>query len=180
MPEGRASLTFASFFCDLRNFCCGRDLKISRASWLVSAWGNELADQVTPIVMDLTLRTMRDNLRARIEKDVLDSRRRNYPYHQMPKAPGEEPRDRHSFRSNNIARWINGLLALGAVLWVLTQLPSEAGAFRKSDQCHTQPRLLARFQYGDAIHVLGCVRTSSKIQTFSPAVLSEGSALDGD
>jgi len=86
-------------------------------------WGNELADQVTPIIMNLTLRTMGDNLRARIEKDVLDSRRRNFPYRQMRKAPGEERRERHSFRSNNIVRWINGLLALAAVLWVLTQLP---------------------------------------------------------
>ena len=150
-----------------------------QVGWL-SLWGNELADQGTPIVMDLTLRTMRDNLRARIEKDFLDSRRRNFPYHQMRKAPGEEPRDRHSFRSNNIARWINRLPALAAVLWVLTQLPSEACAFRKSDQCHSQLRLLAQFQYGDAVHLLGCVRTSSKIQTFSPAVLSEGSALDSD
>src|SRR5215469_11085780 len=130
--------------------------------------------------MDLTLRTMRDNLRARIEKDFLDSRRRNFPYHQMRKAQGEEPRDRRSFRSNNIARWINGLLALAAVLWVLTQLPSEACAFRKSDQCHTQLRLLARFQYGDAVHVLGCVRTSSKNSNVFTGRFIRGSALDGD
>ena len=65
-----------------------------------------------------------DHLRARSERDVLDSRRRNFLYHQMRKAPAEERRDRHSFRPNNIARWIIGLLALAAVLWVLTHLLS--------------------------------------------------------
>jgi hypothetical protein len=52
----------------------------------------------------------------------IDARRSRFPapefsYHQMRKAPGEEPRDRHSFRSNNTARWMNGLLPLAAILW---------------------------------------------------------------
>jgi len=56
-------------------------------------------------------------------------RRSRFPAPEFPIPPdaksagGEERRDRHSFRSNNIARWINGLLSLAAILWVLTQLP---------------------------------------------------------
>jgi len=47
MPGGRASLTFESFFLRTEKFCCGRGLKISRASWLVSVWGNDSFRGVT-------------------------------------------------------------------------------------------------------------------------------------
>jgi hypothetical protein len=39
-----------------------------------------------------------DHLRARNERDFLDSWRRNFLYHQMRNAPVEERRNRHSFR----------------------------------------------------------------------------------
>ena len=43
-------------------------------------------------------RPYHDHLRARNVRDVLDSRRRNFLFHQMRKAPAKERRNRHSFR----------------------------------------------------------------------------------
>ena len=89
-------------------------------------------------------------LRATIEKDVLDFRRRDFPYHQMRKAPGGERRDRHSFRSNNIARWIKRITAAGCCSLGAPLAPAGAGvaagsaAFAK----HLQTKVLRRTWIG--------------------------------